>query len=540
MFVKVGRLGAQFWADLGCSGAGRWGYLVNIVWFKRDLRVWDHAALTAAAAAGPVLPLYIIEPDLWTQPDLSQRQYAFLSETIIALDHSLARLGQPLVIRVGDAVSVLKKLAAHHDITAIYAHQETWNGWTYARDKQVAKWARTAGITLHEFQQNGVHRAQTNRRGWAGKWDRMMGQPAQQPPAQLPAIKVASDAMPDASALGLRPDPCPLRQVGGRPAAIQTLKSFLNERGRGYRFEMSSPLTAVNSCSRLSPYLAFGCLSMREVYQAAQRRGAALRADAAPEKSGWLKSLQSFNSRLHWHCHFIQKLEDEPAAEFRAFHPAYRTLAKTPPEADLRLIAWQQGKTGYPLVDACMRSLAASGWLTFRMRAMVMSFASYHLWLEWRAPALYLARQFVDYEPGIHYSQCQMQSGITGINTIRIYNPVKQSLDQDEKGQFIRRWVPELAAMPNSLVHTPWLKPELAPDYPAPIVDEKTARTEAAAQIHAIRRTAAHRSAAQAVVARHASRADAGMRTHRRAQRRDGTTQRSPLKTSRKQLDLGL
>ena len=504
---------------------------VNIVWFKRDLRVWDHAPLAAAAASGPVLPLYIVEPDLWAQPDLSARHYAFLSESLTALSASLARLGQPLIIRTGDAVDVLAALAAEHDVTAIYAHQETWNGWTYDRDRRVNAWARRAAITIHESQQHGVHRAMASRRGWAPKWDAMMRQPVTPAPAWLTPVPAQTAPLPTAAELDLAPDPCPQRQPGGRPAGIAQLKSFLKERGRGYRFEMSSPVTAPTSCSRLSPYLAFGCLSMREVYQASQRRRHALReANQSPgagglgaadltadprDRTSWLKSLTSFNSRLHWHCHFIQKLEDEPEAEFRAFHPAYREWQKDTPDAAARLLAWETGQTGYPLIDACMRSLAATGWLTFRMRAMVISFASYHLWLDWRRPALHLARQFVDYEPGIHYSQCQMQSGITGINTIRIYNPVKQSQDQDKAGHFIQNWVPELAAMPDALVHTPWLKPALAPDYPAPLVDEKLARKQAASQIYAIRRTATHRHAATHVVAKHASRREGGITTHR-------------------------
>ena len=140
------------------------------------------------------------------------------------------------------------------------------------------------------------------------------------------------------------------------------------------------------------------------------------------------RGVSSFESRLHWHCHFIQKLEDQPAIEFSDFHPFIRGIRALDVE---RLTAWSEGRTGVPFVDACMRALQAHGWINFRMRAMLMSFASYNLWLPWRDSGLHLARQFVDYEPGIHWSQCQMQSGSTSINTIRIYNPIKQGMDHD-------------------------------------------------------------------------------------------------------------
>ena len=280
---------------------------------------------------------------------------------------------------------------------------------------------------------------------------------------------VEPGAIPTARALRLAPDRCPHRQAGGRVQGLALLDSFLAARGQAYRRAMSSPVTGERACSRLSPHLALGTLSVREVAQAAAARA------AERPGGGWQGSLASFRSRLAWRDHFMQKLEDEPAIEIRALHRAAETLTRT---ADAtRLAAWAAGETGVPFVDACMRYLAATGWLNFRMRSMVMSFASYHLWLDWRATGAVLARRFTDYEPGIHWPQVQMQSGTTGINTIRIYNPVKQGADQDPTGGFTRAWLPELAAVPDALLQQPWLWPGAAGlRYPAPLVDHFEAR----------------------------------------------------------------
>jgi deoxyribodipyrimidine photo-lyase len=151
-----------------------------------------------------------------------------------------------------------------------------------------------------------------------------------------------------------------------------------------------------------------------------------------------------------------------------------------------------------------MRSLIATGWLNFRMRAMVQSIASYHLGLDWRASGLRLARLFTDYEPGIHWPQTQMQSGQTGINTPRIYNPVKQGLDQDPNGEFTRAWLPELSGLRPEHLQTPWQAPESdRGGYPAPIVDHVAAAKE---RLSALRRTSGYREAAQAVYQKHGSR----------------------------------
>ena len=218
--------------------------------------------------------------------------------------------------------------------------------------------------------------------------------------------------------------------------------------------------------------------------------------------------------RLRWHCHFIQKLESQPTLEFENMARAYDGLRENDFRADY-FEAWCRGETGYPMVDACMRSLHATGWINFRMRAMLMSFASYHLWLHWRPTSLFLARQFLDYEPGIHYSQAQMQSGTTGINSVRIYSPIKQVHDQDPTGLFIRQWVPELALVPDEYIAQPELMPVslqlkancvIGQQYPEPIVEHKSAVQMARKKLFRVRSRTESKAEAQKVFQRHGSR----------------------------------
>ena len=393
----------------------------QVVWLKRDLRNRDHAPLFQAAQRGPVLLLYIYEPSLWAAPDADPRHWNFVAESLVDLRRRL-----PVVLRVGEAIPVLEQIRREHGVAALWAHEETTNWIAYQRDRAVRRWAREQGVPFIELPGSGVVRRLPSRNGWAAAWESRMAAPVSPTITGLP--------LPAGIPLGEIPSFGAALQQGGELAAHATLDSFLHQRGRNYHKELSSPVTAFEACSRISAHLAWGTISMRETLQATRRRSA-----QAPE---WKRPLAAFDARLHWRSHFMQKMEDEPEVEFRNFVPAFDGM-REPHWNDDYFAAWQEGRTGYPLVDACMRALRATGWINFRMRAMLVSFSSYHLWLHWPRPAAFLARQFTDYEPGIHYPQFQMQSGTTGINTLRIYSPDKQALDQDPDGDFVRRWLPE-------------------------------------------------------------------------------------------------
>lgn len=445
---------------------------MHVVWFKRDLRIEDHAPLGEAARRGAVLPLFIYEPGLWRGADYDARHWAFVRQCLEELDGRLRRLGAPLVVRTGDAVEVLRSLP----VTALYAHEETGNGWTYERDRRVRKWARESGVPFTEFPANGVVRRLKTRDGWSRLWQERMRQPPAAAPARLEPHGLDEGALPPAKA-------AIEVQRGGERAAHALLESFLERRGERYHREMSSPLTAAESCSRLSPHLAWGTISARQVYQAVQRR-------RETAEGTWRQALAAFVARLHWRDHFIQKLEDEPRIEFENFVRAYDGLREEEFDAE-KFERWKEGATGFPFVDACMRMLRETGWINFRMRAMLVSFAAYDLWLHWRPVALHLARMFTDYEPGIHYSQCQMQSATTGINTVRIYNPDKQWRDQDPESEFVRRWVPEF---------------DDPKRYPRPMVRHDEAVKRARDRIYALRRSLSARAEAEEVRERHGSR----------------------------------
>jgi deoxyribodipyrimidine photo-lyase len=460
-----------------------------LVWFKRDLRLRDHAPLAQSAHCEQALGLVVIEPAWLQSPECDARHVAFYLACVQALQQALHERGLTLLVRVGPMPQVLQELRQQYPFTHVFSSEETGPYWSYQRDLDVGRWCRSQGIVWTEIPQTGVVRRLRSRTGWAQTWVQRMNAP-EAPPAlgfKSPA-GLEAQALPTLKALSFS-TPQGEMPPAGELAAWNTLGSFLQGRGRDYRSGLSSPLTAPESCSRLSAHLAFGALSMRCVHQATEKR-----ISTTADRS-LAYGLRGFASRLRWHCHFMQKLEDEPELEWRnlarsvnGLRPGDGTPFSTQDQA--RFEAWCEGRTGYPMVDACMRQLCATGWINFRMRAMLVSFSAYHLWLHWRDPGLFLARQFLDFEPGIHWSQMQMQSGTTGINTLRIYSPSKQAQDHDPDGVYIRQWVPEWGTAA----------------YPKPLVDERSALTHAKATLYAQRKSEQAHAEAQAIQAKHGSR----------------------------------
>lgn len=459
----------------------------NIVWLKRDLRCQDHQAFYCAQKAGSCLALYVVEPEWLQSPEFSLRHLQFVRDSLEDLRKNLLlKLNIPLLVTKDHIPRAFDKLLQQIPVRALWSHQETGLNWSYQRDLRVKSWCRDHSIPWNEFQQFAVHRGLTNRNTWNQKRSKVIDRSLFGP------LAVQNSSLPQHFRYNIYDfDDLKFNQVsiepGGTTRANELLQSFLSERGEHYSKEMSSPNTAYRSCSRLSSHISFGTLSLSSIQKELDKAQSELEHRPIADGRNWSRSLRAFESRLWWHCHFIQKLEREPELEFQNTNRGYDGMR----EKDFNEVlfkAWCNGETGFPLIDACMRALQKEGWINFRMRAMLVSFSSYQLWLHWRKPALHLAQLFTDFEPGIHLSQVQMQSGVTGINTLRIYSPIKQSIDQDPQGDFIRQYCSELAEVDTLYIHEPHKMPPLVQqmagvrlgiDYPMPIVDHKEAYRKA-------------------------------------------------------------
>ncbi len=447
----------------------------TIVWFRRDLRIADHAPLYRAALRGAVIPVFIFDRALLHHPETAVARVAFMLDCLRSLDQDLRDRGGRLILRSGDPVAVLPQLIRATGAEGIYAHIDFERIYGRVRDAHLNRELARQNLKIRWFEPSGTVADLVPYPAYREQWYADMNAEMIPTPNRIHVPpEIESELLPDLATLGLVADSKPL-PPGGTEAARALLQNFLTEKTNRYYWQLSYP--AATATTGLSPHIKFGVISVRECVQTVQA------VERSPD-SRIQRSCQQLVSRLRWGSGFAQRFRYLPQLELCSL---YQVFDDDGWEFDEDLYqAWQQGQTGFPIVDAAARCLIATGgWqeLNFRSRALYASFLSNLLGMDWRYGALHFMRHLIDGDCPIDHYQWAMQAGVTHCadkTWTRIYNPEQTAIDRcDPEGHFIKRWVPKLAHLPPGYLG----RPPAVKGYPAPILDYKTARRRRVQQL---------------------------------------------------------
>ena len=463
-------------------------------WIRRDLRLGDNQALSSALAhADQVIPVFILDPRLLISPYAGDKRVAFLFEGLRRLDADLRKRGSRLIVREGDPVEQLAALVSEFGADAVFAEEDVS---PYARRRDACVAAQlplrlVSGMVVHP--PGAVVKADGKpytvftpfSRAWRALTppqasDLLPAPKRIETPGDLPGLPI-----PSKPAL-----PTTVPFPAGEAEAQRRLGRFL--RGPLYAYAETRNRMDLDGTSQLSPYLRFGMLSARQAVVAAIE---AMRK--APDGEA-RKGAETWLNELIWREFYVAILYHFPRVRRESFRPELRDVAWANDED--KFAAWSQGRTGYPIVDAAMRQMAGTGWMHNRARMIAASFLVKDLLIDWRRGERFFMQHLVDGDPAANNGGWQWTAG-TGTDAapyFRVFNPVLQGTKFDPQGEYVRRWLPELANVPTRFIHKPWDMPHemqlsaacvIGRDYPAPIVDHGEARERALAAYARARQT---------------------------------------------------
>ncbi len=427
---------------------------MHLLWFRRDLRLADNEIVTLASANNTaVLPFFIIDPWFYQWVDVGKARVQFLFESLENLDSNLQKLGSRLILFEGNAVEIIQELTKHliqqEYRPKLYFNRDVQVEYGISRDKTVVDFYQALNLDSHLGLNNFIQ-SQDNREQWFNEYYTYQRQSVYPTPTSINTPSLSLNVT-QITLTELKQKYYAFWQteqvyfIGGETQAQATLNSFIQSRFNGYHWKVSRPwLAQQGATSHLSPHLTFGTVSTRIVYQRTKARAAELTNQPKAEFS-----LKAFRDRLRWHDSFTQRLYFYPEIAYKNRYPEFDewyTPLDLPPEKQELFHAWQEGLTGFPLVDASMRQLKTMGWMNFRMRAMCATFLTINCGISWHHGARHYMNYLVDGDLAIDNWQWQMQSGVTNplSDTFRIYNPNKNIQEKDPDLKFIYYWISEL------------------------------------------------------------------------------------------------